>query len=512
VLKVESYKKGIVLSTVFNALNKVLVFLNGLLIAYYFGTNIKLDIYFYAYNTVLIVATFISGINTSVIIPESIRLRIQEGEDKAFRFLNLFIFGNIGLAVLICIICLFDPLFAFSSISKYNVAELSRNSSILIMAIPLLLLLTITTLLTDILTSYRFFTIPIVAGIINAIFSLVFVIFFHDSLDVRGILLGLLLSYSVNIVLLLTLMKKYLKWKFSIRSVSIPRRIWHNILFVQTGSFLNSIGTYAPLYFLSGAGIGLIASLNYAQQIVTQPTSFITNQIATVSRIKIGEMYAHHDYQRLNEIFSSTIKFLVFILLPISGLLFLYSHEVMSFLFKRGSFNETSVQYSANLLKYLALALPFTAIVSITANLYFAAQLIKMAIAYQVASNVALVALIWLLINKIGYTGYPVAYLAVNIINVLVAYFFCIRISPLIKYGKLLSYLVMMIAIHGLIVLGLSRLDEVFIGMEPLTTMIAGGIIYVGIIAVTSFVFKLNDDFNKFVGQAWKRLTGRFSV
>ena len=258
--------------------------------------------------------------------------------------------------------------------------------------------------------------------------------------------------------------------------------------------------------------MGLIASLNYAQQIVTQPTSFITNQISTVSRIKIGEMYAHHDFQRLNEVFGSTIRFLVFVLLPISGLLFLYSHEVITFLFKRGSFNETSVQQSANLLKYLALALPFTAIVSITANLYFAAQLIKMAIAYQVASNLALVGLIALLISKIGYTGYPIAYLVINVINVIVAYFFCVKISPLIKYGSLLNYLTLMIAIHGLIVFGLSRMNEISAGIEPLTTMIAGGIIYVTVVAVASFVFKLNDDFNKFVSQAWKRLTGRFSV
>lgn len=42
----ESYKKGIVLSTIFNILNKGLVFLSSLVVAFYFGTQLKTDIFF----------------------------------------------------------------------------------------------------------------------------------------------------------------------------------------------------------------------------------------------------------------------------------------------------------------------------------------------------------------------------------------------------------------------------------------------------------------------------------
>ena len=52
--KVESYKKGIALSTLYNVFNKGLVFCLSLLIAYFFGAQLKVDIYFYAYNTIVI--------------------------------------------------------------------------------------------------------------------------------------------------------------------------------------------------------------------------------------------------------------------------------------------------------------------------------------------------------------------------------------------------------------------------------------------------------------------------
>src|ERR1700743_2020718 len=101
-LKAESYKRGIVISTVFNIANKGLVFLNSIIVAYFFGTQIKTDIYFYSYNTIVIFSAFITSLNASVLIPESMRLRIQQGESSAIHFLNFFFYLYIAITLLIC--------------------------------------------------------------------------------------------------------------------------------------------------------------------------------------------------------------------------------------------------------------------------------------------------------------------------------------------------------------------------------------------------------------------------
>ncbi|HTQ66173.1 MAG TPA: hypothetical protein VMI12_15355, partial [Puia sp.] len=77
-LQVESYKKGIVLSTVFNFFNKGLVFVNSLVVTYYFGIKAQTDIFFYLYNSIVLLGGFIMNFNSSVIIPESMKLRIAE--------------------------------------------------------------------------------------------------------------------------------------------------------------------------------------------------------------------------------------------------------------------------------------------------------------------------------------------------------------------------------------------------------------------------------------------------
>jgi len=178
--KVESYKRGIAISTLYNVINKGLVFLSSIIVAYYFGTQIKTDIYFYAYNTIIIFSAFITSLNASVLIPESMRLRIQQGELPAMQFLNYFFYLYILLTVIICAILFLNPVKAFIIISDFPERSLQNESAILLLATPLILLIPAVNLLTDILTSHKFFSIPMVAGIINGVFSILF--FLHNGL------------------------------------------------------------------------------------------------------------------------------------------------------------------------------------------------------------------------------------------------------------------------------------------------------------------------------------------
>ncbi|NJM15413.1 MAG: hypothetical protein HC896_08585 [Bacteroidales bacterium] len=68
-IKKESYKRGIVFSSMFNGLAKVLNFLQTVAIAFYFGTiNSKVDVYFYCFGVISLLTTSLSMLNFSVIL------------------------------------------------------------------------------------------------------------------------------------------------------------------------------------------------------------------------------------------------------------------------------------------------------------------------------------------------------------------------------------------------------------------------------------------------------------
>lgn len=91
-LKTESYRKGIILSVSLNFFAKGIAFLNTLIIAYFFGANSGTDVYFYVITVTLLITSIINGIDYLVLIPETMKLRLHDGEKASQNFVNFFFF------------------------------------------------------------------------------------------------------------------------------------------------------------------------------------------------------------------------------------------------------------------------------------------------------------------------------------------------------------------------------------------------------------------------------------
>jgi len=99
----ESYRKGTARSVLFNIISKGILFLLTIIIARFFGSNIKTDIYFFVFATMILFSGFINSIDMAVLIPESMRIREKESNDNAISFLNFFllIYFLIGVVFLV---------------------------------------------------------------------------------------------------------------------------------------------------------------------------------------------------------------------------------------------------------------------------------------------------------------------------------------------------------------------------------------------------------------------------
>lgn len=508
ILKSESYKSGIAYSTLLNVVSKGLVFVNSLVVAFYFGTQLKTDIYFYTYNTIVILSAFITSLNASVLIPESMRIRVKEGEEKAKGFLNLFIYGYIALTVIIAIVFLGAPVHIFKAMSGFELQSIQDQKNILLLAVPLVLMMPLVNLLTDTMTSYKYFTMPMIAGIINGVFSIAFVVLFHNVLDITSLLFGLIASYSINLFLLIFLMVKNLSWNFRFVRTKIERRIWKNIGFAQAGNITSSLCTYTPLYLLSGYSAGIITSLNFAQQISSLPTHLITNQFSSVTGIKFNEQYAQSNYTELNRTFLSTTGFLLFILFPVSGIMFLFSNEIVSLLLERGAFGEKSVAETALFLKYLGFLAPLLAINALFSRLFMAAHKIAEAFWYQVFFNFVLIGSLFFAINTYGVIGYPLTVVSIYFINVFICYFLAKKYFNAVHYQEVLVSF-FKAAILNICIIIFILLIKVWLNKylgSDLLVVGAGAVIYGAIVLFLGFRFRIDETFNFFIKQYWSKI------
>ena len=119
-LKIESFRKGIILSSGFNFVAKILQFFQGLVIAYYFGTQSSSDVYFYCLATVTLLSVFVNSLDSAVLVPEAIRIREHDGNDRSMQFLNVFLYLYAAAGIFTCLVLLVFPVKIFLLISNFE--------------------------------------------------------------------------------------------------------------------------------------------------------------------------------------------------------------------------------------------------------------------------------------------------------------------------------------------------------------------------------------------------------
>jgi peptidoglycan biosynthesis protein MviN/MurJ (putative lipid II flippase) len=259
------------------------------------------------------------------------------------------------------------------------------------------------------------------------------------------------------------------------------------------------------LYLLSGLQTGIITSLTFAQQIASLPTHLITNQFSSVVGIKFNELYTKKEFSTLNNIFISTSSFLFFILIPVSGIFFLFPEQITSILLERGSFNKASVTYTASFLKWLGLLLPLIGINTLFARLFMASHKIKESFWYQILFNVALIFALYITVPQFGFIAYPLTLLSIHILNVFFCYFLERYYFKMISYEWVLKKLFIIVLLNiviGTIVYGLNLKIKVH---SSIITVVFGTGLYLVLFTIVGFKLNLDKTFNSFIGQFLER-------
>jgi len=429
-LMVESYRRGVVFSSTLNVVAQFVGFVTNLAIAYYFGTQAKTDVYFYCLSAIALVIAFFGNLNSAVLLPECMRIREQEGEQAGMGFVNLFLLAYLLLGLAGTAALLISPVKSFTAISSFDAGLLQEHRAIVVYSVPIFLLTLIAFYLIDVLTSFKYFTVPMLSSILSRLVILAFLVCGHRRLDILSVLWGTLIAALLQLGLLVQIYRDALKWKFHHLRYRVRPQVIRNLLLTLAGGAVTFASSFLPLYLLSGLGSGVITALNYGQRVAAIPATFITTQFSAVLAIKLNDLWARGRRREFSETFERSVGILVFVLTPVAILGAVYAREIVVVLFKRGAFDEESVRGSALFVRYLSLLLPFLAINMVVARLLMAAQKIPHGFVYQVCSNLLLLALIAAGVRAGGAYGYLLALLAHGLLNTAL-------IHPLLRAARL---------------------------------------------------------------------------
>ncbi len=428
-LKTESYKKGVVISTLLNIVAKGITFLNTLIITFFFGAQFQTDIYFYIIAVVSLLCSMINGIDLLVLIPESMRIKEQESEKKARQFCNFFLWSYLGLGIFFCILVIISPVSFYSLFSKFDVDKLEAYKRMLYFGSVIIIFQLLNGLLTSILISYKYFTASITAGLINSLFAILFTVAFQHRFGISVTLFGILVGYFVNFLILVYIMRKKLGWNFFDTVVVKDYRVWKNIGLIQINVLPVWIKNYLVIFLLTGLGAGVLTALNLAQNIALLPEVFILSQVVSIAGIKFSELNAKRDFESITKLFNYLFILLLTVIIPVAIVFSLCSKEIISIAYLRGNFKADSVAITAYCFLFLAVIIPFKVADILFSRLFTALQLYSLAVLFAFIAHSLFALLTYLLTTYYKLPGYFWSLIIGNYLFVSLAFILIIKMK-----------------------------------------------------------------------------------
>jgi len=480
-----------VLSVIFNCFAKGILFLLTVLIAFFFGSDIRTDIYFFVYGAMVILAGLINSIDTAVLVPESMRLRESDGDKKAMAFLNRFFWIYLIIGILFTAIMYTGGTQLFNLVSRFPEEAVARHEIYFLLGSLLFVFMLLTNFLNAILSSLKFFTVPMIISGINSCLAMAGILLLHASHDVLSVFIGSIAAYCINLLLLLALLKRNADWNFISRPARVDKITRANIGFTLLGQLATLASNFLPLYLMSGLGQGIISSMNYGKNIADIPNTLVTAQVTGVSGIQLNELAARKDEEGIRRSFGETGKLLLFLLIPVAGFFFVFAQPIVELFYQRGNFASESVSGAARFLQLFSVTGFIIGINALVSRVFMATQSIRPAFLYQLIMNGLLIAAIWLLTKEYGAWGYPYALIGVYSLNFLLMYFLCKQLPVNIHYADLLPYAILLLLINGAIAAVLF-FSLAYLHVNGIPLLLTGFFVYLILYLLINHLARLN--------------------
>lgn len=436
-LRNESYRKGIINSSVSNVVGKSAAFIQQWLIGYYFGINSDTDVFFFTYNIILFASFFFLNFTTSVLIPEGMKIREQENEEESKQFFNSYIFAYamIGIIVMLIVGCM--PEFIIGCISSFGYETIENNITLIQWCIPIIFLNFIVSIISEILVSYKYFTIPNIITLVNYSIGIAFIISFHDTLGLNAIAIGLVIGYIINLILVSYIIRKELNWEF-LQPINFRfKKIFKGAFYSQTGYIVYLAAMYVPQNIFTSLPAGYLSAINFADKILTIPSIFLVGQITNVMAVKINNMVASNKLMELSRLIEKILITTMAGLMLTAVIISISSGLIVDLLFAWGNYNMDSMSVTVRILSAMIFYLPFSFAFSIFMKLCNAFKKQDKFFYLQTFTQALTIVLYFYFIPSYGIYTYPSCRIAPYIIASLCAIYILRNILPNMRIQRI---------------------------------------------------------------------------
>ena len=346
--------------TVLTLCFKVLGFVKQMVVAYFFGTTGATDVYYMAFNFVgTLSSAFIRAITISMVSIYTHCL-VQKGRDEASRLLSACLELLLPVVLVVLLFAyMFTPQIAHILAPSYSPSESLLLQSYLRICYPFFLFAVVTLVWTTLMDANKDFVVSRTESAITSVTTILSCILLNQILAVASLVVAQYISYTIFGVLLLIRGRRYFKYTFvSFKDVPEVKTVLLTALPLFVGNSVSQINKIVDNAISSGLGDGNVSALSFAVSLEDFVTIILVNNVVDILYVNFSTYTAEKDFDKLTDTMKRAINIMICILLPITIVACLCAPDIVTIIFKRGNFDESSVAMtSAALIGY---ALGFT--------------------------------------------------------------------------------------------------------------------------------------------------------
>lgn len=421
---------------------KVLGYAEKLILAYYFGTDYRVDVYNIVSAFILSVFVFFREVIEPGFLGSFLKAIRDQDRKEAWTLFAFFTRYILTFTVLLSIVVYCAPFSVIHALAP----GLSRETSMLAgkmiqFAFPATIFLSLSSLTNISLNGLKEFALPAMTELLfrGAILLTMLIFCRHWGIYamIAGLLIGSFIKLSVQGWILI---KKFPLHRIAGRSAYF-KDTWKLTWPLLIGVSFSQLSSLIDNGFASYLQEGAISALSYARKIVELPILVFPYILSTVVFPYFSELAVARQKQQLGTLFSGCLSSITLVFVPLSVFFVANSHEIVSITFERGAFNSQSTLLTAGALTYYAAGMLFFAIETVLVIFYFSNMDTRTPIFVGIAGVVLNIILTYVLIGVMGYAGVALALALSKMIKVLVLLFF-LRYKLTINYQAVRTLLV----------------------------------------------------------------------
>ena len=418
-------------------LGKILGFLKQMVIAWKFGTNPSIDVYFTSDSfTCMLGQILILSIPPAIV---TIYLKLKNDKEKESKFISstfiFFIIIGIFLSVINCIFS--TPLSNVLGIS-YDIGQKANLSRYITLLSPVILFSCIASVSSGVLQSKNKFLQDKFLGIFLSISIILSLIIFEGRLKVNSLLFGFLFGYFIYTAMMLILLFKNINIKPCNPFKNDTFKKFLKILIpLLIGTSIVDFSHLIDKIIASSLNAGSVSALYYSQIICSDLVNSVI--ISSIGLVLLPKLTMDVDNKPKIEIINS-IRKIFSIAIPIILLitiLYIFDGEyLIKLVFERGEFNQNSTLMVSKCMFGYSVGLVFVFIKEILSRFFYALNDTFSPMISNVIGIVINIILSIILSKKIGVQG--IAY-ATSISIVISVIILLILLKKHINLEKLLN-------------------------------------------------------------------------